>query len=138
MSRIGQMAARGAFRSGNIRNAGSADAEITGTLSGTESTLFRVFPCIHAYFRVTGKKLLRSNRDARVKALRMEGKGLKPEFNAKPQSRKGGGHGSGGSAARCRENVLEGANATRSAFAKATADVVARGRIWRLPHDKTQ
>ena len=33
-----------------------ADVEISGTLSGTESTLFRIFPHISAYFRITREK----------------------------------------------------------------------------------
>ena len=52
----GRREGAGPFRTGNIRNAAGADAEISGTVSGTESTLFRVFPGISGYFRVTGNK----------------------------------------------------------------------------------
>ncbi len=35
-----------------------ANVEINGTLSGTESTLFRIFPHISVYFHVAGNKKL--------------------------------------------------------------------------------
>ena len=40
-------------RTGNIRNAAGPMWKYPGTVSGTESTLFRIFPLISAYFRVT-------------------------------------------------------------------------------------
>jgi hypothetical protein len=47
---------------GNRRNNGRAYPEIRGTLSGTESSLFRIFPDISAYFRISGKNIWRGKQ----------------------------------------------------------------------------
>ncbi len=75
----------GSFRAGNIRNAAGADAEIAGTVSGTESTLFRLFPLISAYFQVTRIKKFGDFGETSAKPVRH---GQESHRVAKPSEKK--------------------------------------------------